>query len=97
MTGRRPINVCQARRVGARLRLDRAQISLDQFRRGLEMELRHNSRHIRASAAKDDLVLTGRIALGHLRQLPEYYNRLDGLEAEAANEAEASAYAYWGE
>ena len=97
MTGRRPINGHQARRVGARLRLDRAHISLVQFRRGLEMELRHNSRHIRTSATKDDLELTGRIALGHLRAIPDYYKRMDGLETQAANEAEASAYAYWGE
>ena len=35
----------------------------------------------------DDVALTGKIAWAHLKEFPDYYARLDKLEAEAA--------AYW--
>jgi Protein of unknown function (DUF5661) len=31
----------------------------------------------------DDLTLTGKIAWAHLKEFPDYYSRLDRLEAEA--------------
>ena len=31
----------------------------------------------------DDLILTGKIAWAHLKEVPDYYTRLNKLEAEA--------------
>jgi hypothetical protein len=31
----------------------------------------------------DDPIVTGKIAWAHLRELPDYYDRLDRMEAEA--------------
>lgn len=33
----------------------------------------------------DDPILTGKIALAHLRELPDYYARLEEMEHRAAN------------
>ena len=96
MTKRRPITAEQAWRAGGRVGLDWSQTSLAQFRRGLEMELERGPRNLRTKTPDDDLVRAGRIALTHLKRVPDYYSRLDGLEAEAANEAESAAYAYRG-
>jgi hypothetical protein len=35
----------------------------------------------------DDLVLTGKIAWAHLKEIRDYYTRLDQLEAEASSQA----------
>ena len=36
-------------------------------------------------ATNDDPVVTGKIALAHLRELPDYYTRLAEMEAEASS------------
>ena len=33
----------------------------------------------------DDPVMTGKIALAHLRELPDYYTRLEEMEKEAGS------------
>lgn len=44
---------------------------LDEFRRGWVVELEH------ADVTDEDPVLTAMIALAHLRQVQDYYTRLD--------------------
>ena len=64
------------------LGLDWAQIDLEQFRRGLEVELEHGARDLETNVTGDDLALTGKIAWAHLKEIRDYYTRLDRLEAE---------------
>jgi len=73
----------EAKRVGARLGLDWTKVDLDQFRRGLEVELEHGARDPQTNVTNDDILLTGKIAWAHLKEFPDYYARLDRLEAEA--------------
>ena len=35
------------------------------------------------NVTNDDVLLTGKIAWAHLKEFPDYYTRLDKLEAEA--------------
>lgn len=56
---------------------------LDQFRQGMDVELEHGSRSLATNVTGDDAMTTGRIALAHLRELPDYYTRLARMEAEA--------------
>ena len=56
---------------------------LDEFRLGLDTELEHGTREEDTNVTGDDPVLTGKIALAHLRELPDYYTRLKRMEAEA--------------
>ena len=83
MGDKRRISSDEARSVGARLGIDWAQIDLEQFRRGLEVELEHGARDAQTNVTNDDVLLTGKIAWAHLKEIRDYYTRLDRLEAEA--------------
>jgi hypothetical protein len=81
--GKRKFTGEEARAIGDRLGLDWAKIELEQFRRGLEVELEHGLADARTNVTGDDPLLTGKIAWAHLNEFPDYYTRLDRLEAEA--------------
>lgn len=83
MGNKRQISVDEARSVGARLGLDWLQIDLQQFRRGLEVELEHGAHDPETNVTSDDVLPTGKIAWAHLKEIRDYYTRLDRLEAEA--------------
>jgi hypothetical protein len=80
---KRLISTKEAEQVGATLGLDWKQIDVQQFRRGLEIELEHGARDAQTNVTNDDLTLTGKIAWAHLKEFPDYYTRLEKLEAEA--------------
>jgi hypothetical protein len=73
----------EAQQMGVALGIDWKKIDLEQFRRGLEVELEHGARDPETNVTNDDLTLTGKIAWAHLKEVPDYYTRLDKLEAEA--------------
>ena len=56
---------------------------LEQFRMGLDVELEHGLRSPKTDVTGDDSILTGKIALAHLNEFPDYYTRLAILESEA--------------
>ena len=58
---------------------------LDQFRMGLDVELEHGLRSPKTNVSGDDWNITGKIALAHLKEFPDYYTRLAVLEREAAD------------
>jgi len=87
MSPKRRITAEEARSTGMRLGLDWAKIDLEQFRRGLEVELEHGARDPETDVTNDDLILTGKIAWAHLKEIRDYYTRLDRLEAEAGTQA----------
>ena len=62
---------------------------LDQFRMGLDVELEHGLRSPKTNVSGDDWNITGKIALAHLNEFPDYYTRLAVLEREAAVDKEA--------
>lgn len=69
--------------IGTTLGIDWAVIDLGQFRRGLEIELEHGAHDSQTNATNDDPLMTGKIAWAHLKEIRDYYTRLDQLEAEA--------------
>lgn len=73
-----------ARQLGERLGVDWAAIDFEQFRRGLEIELEHGRRTPATDVTHDDPLLTAKIALAHLNEIPDYYSRLERMEEEAA-------------
>jgi hypothetical protein len=83
MDSKQKISTEKARLIGTQLGLDWTQIDLEQFRRGLEVELEHGARDPETNVTGDDLALTGKISWAHLKEFPDYYTRLDKLEAEA--------------
>lgn len=79
----RKITADEAERIGNKLRIDWAKIDRDQFKRGLEVEFEHGSHDPTTNVTNDDVGMTAKIALAHLKEFPDYYTRLDRLEAEA--------------
>lgn len=81
----------EARKIGEKIGIDwrTAEFDLWEFWRGLHIELEHGKRDRRTNVTNDDDVMTGKIALAHLFEFPDYYTRLDKLEKEADK--------YWGE
>lgn len=59
------------------------QFDLDQFTFGLNTELEHGKKYLPTDVTEDDPLLTGKIALAHLNEFPDYYIRLAKLEKEA--------------
>ena len=56
-------------------------VDLLQLRIGMEVELEHGRRDPITNVTDDDPLLTAKIALAHLRELPDYYTRLAVMEA----------------
>ena len=84
MNPKRSFTAGEARKIGDALGIDWTTVDLEQFRRGLEVELEHGAQDPQTNVTDDDPLLTGKIAWAHLKELPDYYTRLDKLEEEAA-------------
>jgi hypothetical protein len=75
----------EAHKIGETIGIDwsRSPFDAEQFRMGLDVELEHGRRDPRTDVTHDDPIMTGKIALAHLNEFPDYYNRLAKMEAEA--------------
>ena len=58
-------------------------IALEALTAGMNVELEHGTRFPDLNVTGDDPVTTARIALAHLREFDDYYERLQRMEAEA--------------
>lgn len=78
-------SLAEAGSIAATLGIDfaTAPFTLEEYRAGLDVELEHGLRDPDTNVTGDDPIATGKIALAHLRELPDYYTRLASLEAEA--------------
>ena len=73
----------QAKETGAKLGIKWDKFNVDQFRRGMDVELEHGTRDPLTNVTNDDILVTGKIALAHLNEFPDYYDRLAKMEKEA--------------
>ena len=73
----------EARRVGDEIGVDWDRFDLEQFRAGMDVELEHGVHDPQTDVTGDDPVLTGKIALAHMKEFPDYYVRLERMEEEA--------------
>ncbi|HEV8339987.1 MAG TPA: DUF5661 family protein [bacterium] len=80
---RKSFTVEEARRVGATLGVDWQDFDVEQLRMGMDVELEHGLADPETNVTDDDELLTGKIALAHLREFPDYYDRLSRMEQEA--------------
>ncbi len=86
--GKRKFTAYEARKIGDDIGIDWSQVDISEFRRGLEVELEHGSEWGDATnVTKDDPTITGKIAWAHLKEIKDYYTRLDKMEAEAEAES----------
>lgn len=70
----------QAKTIGDAINVNWDKVDLEQFRRGIEVEFEHGTVYASTNITDDDLIMTAKIALAHLRELPDYYTKLDKME-----------------
>jgi len=83
MTSSKHFTTEEAKRIGESLGIDWSEFDVEQFRMGLDVELEHGVIAPATNVTNDDPILTGKIALAHLNEFPDYYTRLDQMEEEA--------------
>jgi hypothetical protein len=88
MTQRKSFTVQEARQIGEQVGIDwdAAPFEVEQFRRGLDVELEHGLHDRSTNVTDDDPVITGKIALAHLNEFADYYTRLEQMEEEVERE-----------
>jgi hypothetical protein len=88
MTSQRSFSAEEARAVGEEIGIDWEAVPFDvkQFRMGMDVELEHGLHDLMTNVTDSDPVITGKIALAHLKEFPDYYTRLARMEAEAEAE-----------
>lgn len=57
-------------------------INPESFRKGLEVELEHGTRFKDANVTNNHPILTGKIVIAHLKEMLDYYERLEVAELE---------------
>lgn len=73
----------QAKEIGEQIGIDWSKWDVEQFRRGMDVELEHGTVDPNTNVTDDDPLTTGKVALAHLNEFPDYYTRLDAMEEEA--------------
>jgi Protein of unknown function (DUF5661) len=83
------ISANEARRVGEQIGIDweTSPFDVEQFRGGMEVELEHGAHDPETDVTHDDPIITGKIAWAHLKEFPDYYTRLERMEAEAEHQS----------
>lgn len=76
-------DVYDAKRIGDKLGIDWQKFNLEEFTKGLNIELEHGSQFPETNVTNDDELLTGKIAWAHLMEIRDYYTRLEKMEKEA--------------
>jgi hypothetical protein len=71
----------QAKTIGDQLGICWDKFDLGQFRAGPGVELEHGAVKQTTDVTNDDPLITGKIALAHLTEFPDFYTRLSKMEA----------------
>ena len=83
MSNKKHFTDTEAKQIGEKLGIDWSKFNVEQYRMGLDVELEHGLVDPSTNVTNDDPIITGKIALAHLNEFPDYYTRLDKMEKEA--------------
>ena len=78
--------------VANKLNIDFSKFSLSDFITGINIELEHGLVDPLTNVTNNDLLTTAKIALAHLNEFPDYYNKNYGLPAFEKNLKERKQY-----
>lgn len=73
----------EAKAVGDKIGVDWSKYDLEWFRKGMDVELEHGLVDEQTNVTNDDPLMTGKIALAHIKEFADYYQRLAAMEVEA--------------
>ncbi|KQC05048.1 MAG: hypothetical protein APR53_08720 [Methanoculleus sp. SDB] len=83
MAEQKRVSTEEAKKIGEALGIRWDKFDVEQFRVGMDVEFEHGTRDAHTNVTNDDLMTTGKIALAHLNEFPDYYDRLEKMEEEA--------------
>ncbi|MFH1692507.1 MAG: DUF5661 family protein [Candidatus Omnitrophota bacterium] len=83
MSSKKEFSEDEAKKIGDQLGIKWDQFDVEQFRIGMNVELEHGAHDLETNVTNDDALITGKIALAHLNEFPDYYTRLEEMEEEA--------------
>jgi hypothetical protein len=85
MSEKKSFSLGEARQVAEAIGIDwgSAPFDVEQFRMGMDVELEHGRHDPTTNVTNDDPIVTGKIALAHLKEFSDYYVRLERMEEEA--------------
>jgi hypothetical protein len=70
----------EAKQMAETLGVDWSNFDVEQFRLGMDVELKHGLINPGTNVTDDDALMTAKIALAHLKEMPDYYTRLSAIE-----------------
>ena len=73
-------NINDAKTVGKLLNIKFDKFTEKDLMEGLNVELEHGSINPDTNVTNDSLILTAKIALAHLNEFPNYYNKEYGIK-----------------
>jgi len=65
------------------LKMNEELFTVDDIIKGMNVELEHGKRDRFTNVTNNNIIVTGKIALAHLNEFPDYYKRLEKLEKQA--------------
>ncbi len=83
MSEKKHFTVEEAKQIGEQLGIDWSKFDVEQYKMGMDVELEHGLVDPHTNVTNDDPLVTGKIALAHLNEFPDYYTRLEKMEKEA--------------
>ncbi len=83
MSSRKKFSLDDAKEIGKQLGIKWDKFDEEQFRMGMDVELEHGLIDEVTNVTDDNPMTTGKIALAHLNEFPDYYTRLQIMEEEA--------------
>jgi hypothetical protein len=81
--GKKQFSSPEAKQIGDALGIRWDKFDVEQYTMGLNVELEHGRRDPATDVTNDDPMVTGKIALAHLNEIPDYYTRLAVMESGA--------------
>ena len=83
MTPQKHFSTEEARKIGEELGVNWNKFDIEQYSMGMDVELEHGLIDQATNVTNNDPLMTGKIALAHLNEFPDYYTRLEKMEQEA--------------
>ncbi len=72
----------EAKEIGEKLGVKWDKFDVEEFRKGMDIELEHGTVNSVTNVTNDDPLLTGKITLAHLNEIRDYNTRLLKMEEE---------------
>lgn len=70
----------EAKKIGEKLGVKWEKFSVEEFRKGMNIELEHGTIDPNTNVTNDDPIKTGKITLAHLNEIRDYNTRLLKME-----------------